>query len=63
MPLELRCSAKLHGVLIEEGQIEVKCGSRFCGAKPGVVVIHRFDLHTGGVETRRYQEPPKPGRR
>lgn len=60
--MELRCAAKLHGIL--EGEfVEIKCGSKFCGAKPGVVVLHRFNLHTGAlVETRKYQDPAHLGR-
>ena len=39
------------------GLLEIKCDSRFCGAKPGIVVLHRFDLATGDVvETQRYRE-------
>lgn len=44
---ELRCQGKLHGVIIAPNTIEVKCGSKFCGAGPGVVVLHRFDSVTG----------------
>jgi hypothetical protein len=37
-------------------QIEVKCGSKSCGAGPGVVVLHRFDSTTGEVlGTTRYR--------
>ena len=56
---ELRCDSKKHGVMITEGSglLEIKCDSRFCGAKPGIVVLHRFDLATGDVvETQRYRE-------
>lgn len=57
--MELRCSHKLHGRLLDDGRVEVKCRSAFCGAKPGVVVLHRFDLRTGAVETKRFKEPPR----
>lgn len=57
--MDLRCSNKLHCRVLEDGRVEVKCSSAFCGAKKGVVVLHRFDLHTGAVETRRYKEPPQ----
>ncbi len=56
--MELRCSAKLHGIIRDGEVLEVKCDSRFCGHKPGVVVLHRFDSHTGQlVETLRFKEP------
>lgn len=55
---ELRCDHKLHGILVDDHTLETRCGSKFCGKAPGVVVIHRFDLRTGGFTTRRYAEPP-----
>jgi hypothetical protein len=43
------------GELIGE-EIEVKCRSARCGAKPGVVVLHRFNTATGEVAaTNRYR--------
>lgn len=57
--MELHCENKLHGILIEPGVLEVKCGSRFCGAESGVVVLHQFDTTTGKlVKTLRFKEPP-----
>jgi hypothetical protein len=56
--MDLRCRAKLHGVVFDNQVLEVKCKSQFCGAGPGIVVIHKFDLHTGAVETVKYKEPP-----
>jgi hypothetical protein len=60
---ELRCKGnKLHGLVVSEfaeGMIEFRCNSRFCGKEPGVIVLHRFDLGTGDVETRRYSDPAK----
>lgn len=54
---ELRCTSKKHGVVIDDHTVEVKCDSRFCGAKAGVIVLHRFDLRTGElVDTQRYRE-------
>lgn len=55
---ELRCSSKKHGVMIDDHTVEVKCDSRFCGAAPGIVVLHKFDLEKDGklVETKRYKE-------
>lgn len=62
--MELRCGAKLHGT-VEGGQgvLEVKCDSRFCGHAPDVVVLHRFDLHTGDMDTIRYKAPLRRGRK
>lgn len=60
--MDLRCPAKKHAEL-EDSILEVKCGSRFCGAGPGVVVVHRFDAITGElVETRQFKDPIRKGR-
>lgn len=56
--MDLRCASKLHGILYDNGILEIKCRSRFCGHEPGVVVIHKFNVHTGAVDTVRYKEPP-----
>lgn len=57
--MDLRCSSKKHGEL-HDAVVEVKCDSRYCGAGPGVVVIHRFDATTGElVETRWFKNPRK----
>jgi hypothetical protein len=62
--MELRCSSKMHGRLIEGGLFEVSCGSAFCGKKPGVVVLHRFDITTGKlVETKRFKDTPNINKR
>lgn len=58
--MELRCDAKKHGELIDvdgEPVIEVKCSSRFCGAGPGVVVLHRFGQDGKLLVTSRYRDP------
>lgn len=56
--MELRCPHKLHGMLIAEGVLEVKCDSKFCGHGPGVVVLHRFDVKTGELlETKSFKNP------
>lgn len=57
--MELRCGTWiLHGV-VEDGTIEVSCKSRRCGKRPGIVILHRFDLNTGKMlGTRRFQNPP-----
>jgi len=55
--MELRCDAKLHGIL-RNRTLEVKCDSRFCGHRPGVVVLHTFDLESGElISTERYKTP------
>lgn len=54
---ELRCDSKKHGEVVDDHIVEVKCDSRFCGAKPGVIVLHRFDLATGKlVDTNRFKD-------
>lgn len=65
---ELRCPGnKLHGMVDDDpkpqGFIEFRCDSKFCGKAAGVVVLHRFDLGTREVQTRRYLEPPTTERR
>jgi hypothetical protein len=55
--MELRCGAKMHG-LLEESYVEVRCRSTFCGAGKGVVVLHRFSTVNGVLlETKRYKDP------
>ena len=55
--MDLRCPSKKHAVLDGEF-IEVKCGSRFCGAGPGIVVLHLFDKNAGElVKTSRFRDP------
>lgn len=56
--MELRCDGKLHGVVVKDGLLEIKCRSNRCGAKPGVVVLHIFNPSTGDlVETKKFQDP------
>lgn len=59
MIIELRCGNTMHGKLdVVDGQLEVKCGRRSCGAKRGVVVLHTFNLATGKlVRTDRFADP------
>lgn len=58
--IELRCQNKMHGILSDEGIVEVKCDSRKCGARPGVIVLHRFSLADGSpIETLRFKNPDK----
>ena len=63
MRQDLRCPAKLHGVMVSDHTLEVKCGSRFCGAGSGVVVFHQIDTLTGQVVgTKKYRDPIKKAR-
>lgn len=45
--MELRCENKLHGIVVDDHTIEFKCDSRFCGAGPGITVLHRISTITG----------------
>lgn len=59
---ELRCDKKLHGILVAPNVIEIACDSRYCGARAGVTVLHRFDLRTGElIDTKRFQSPGRRG--
>lgn len=59
--MEIRCDFKLHGIIDPvEDIIEVKCRSAMCGYRPGVTVLHKFDLHTGKmVDTLIFRDPQK----
>lgn len=58
MGVELRCGKRLHGVLTDDGVLEVSCRSALCGHIDGAVVIHRFDVETGQLlDTRKYKDP------
>lgn len=54
--MDLRCGYKLHGV-VNHGVLEVMCRSALCGKKPGVVVMHYFDLRDGSMTTRLLRDP------
>lgn len=55
---QLRCDNKMHGIVVADGVIEFKCDSRFCGAAPGIIVLHRFDIASGKmIETHKYKNP------
>jgi hypothetical protein len=55
--VDLRCDGKLHG-RVEDTVFEVTCKSRFCGWKPGVVVLHRFSVVSGElINTRLFKNP------
>jgi hypothetical protein len=63
MALDLRCPAKLHGRMVEDHSLEVKCDSRFCGAGRGVVVFHVIDVLEGKIiKTTKFQDPIKKAR-
>ena len=58
MSVELRCDKRLHGILTDDGVVEVSCRSALCGHVDGNVVIHRFDAITGVLlDTKRYKDP------
>jgi hypothetical protein len=55
--VELRCHKRLHGVLTDEGVVEISCRSALCGHRDGMIVIHRFDAVTGELlGTKRYKD-------
>lgn len=59
MDTQLRCSSKLLALMTEDGLVEIKCNSRFCGAQKGVVVLHRFNHEGDLVETLKFKDPGK----
>lgn len=60
MSEELRCQYKLHGIITEAGEFEVKCSSKFCGASSGIVVLHYFSLDNGKLlRTVTFSDPAK----
>lgn len=59
--VDLRCEGNtLHGRVTDENTIEVKCKRRRCGHRPGVVVLHTFDIHTGELLSTKLWANPKP---
>lgn len=58
--MDVRCANKKHGEVVGDNLFEIKCDSRFCGAVPGVTVLHQFNTQTGDlVSTRRFKNPRK----
>jgi len=62
--VDLRCRHRKFGVLLkpsrDKGIVEFLCPSRWCGRKPGVVILHTFDTSTGKlVGTRAFKDPGK----
>jgi len=59
MERRLECPNKLHGILVDGDVIETKCNSKFCGHRPGIVVLHRWSIATGDLlETRKFTSTP-----
>lgn len=55
---ELRCDTTMHGRMLDEYTLEVKCKRRRCGHAPGVVVLHTFDIREGKlISTKKYADP------
>lgn len=54
---ELRCGGTMHGRMLDDTHLEVKCGRRSCGHRPGTIVLHVFDLTTGNFTTRKFADP------
>ena len=62
MLVPLRCSNDLYGMFdSDELTLEVKCKRRRCGARPGVIVLHKISLNEGQVgkviQTKRFADP------
>lgn len=60
--IDLRCPHRKFGVLVrpshDDGEIEFKCPSRWCGRSEAIVVLHLFNTRTGElVSTRRFRQP------
>lgn len=56
--VELRCDKRLHGILTDDGVLEISCRSALCGHRDGNVVIHLFDTVTGSlIDTKVYKDP------
>lgn len=45
--MNLRCENGILFGTLEDGVLEVKCRSRRCGHRAGVVVLHQFDILVG----------------
>lgn len=58
MAKELRCPNRILFGVLDDRVIEVKCKSNRCGARNGVVILHRFDADSGDfLETKIFQDP------
>ncbi len=58
---EIRCpKGVMFGILRGARTIAFKCHNRRCGAGPGVVVLHTFDINTSELlRTDRFREPTR----
>lgn len=57
---ELRCGGTMHGRMLDSTQLEVKCKRRSCGHRPGIVVLHIFNVTTGTLlKTLKFADPQK----
>jgi hypothetical protein len=55
---DLRCDNGILFGILDDGVVKVKCKSDRCGAGPGRVVIHSFDISSGVLlETRKFKDP------
>lgn len=58
MANELRCPNRILFGVLDDRIIEVKCKSNRCGARAGVVILHRFDADSGNfLETKVFLDP------
>lgn len=58
MANELRCPNRILFGVLDDRIIEVKCKSNRCGARAGVVILHRFDADSGAfLETKIFRDP------
>lgn len=58
MANELRCPNRILFGVLDDRVIEVKCKSNRCGARAGVVILHRFNADTGDfLETKVFRDP------
>lgn len=56
--MDLRCPSTLQAIVDDDGSLEIKCRNSRCGARSGVVVLHRFNLYTGHlIETKKFKDP------
>ena len=61
--MDLRCHSRILHCVIDDDAIEVACQSKWCGKKPGVTVVHRFNKHTGELlDTRKFKTPKEVNR-
>lgn len=55
--VELRCPSRIHAV-VDGDRYEVRCQSKHCGKRAGVVILHIFDMNTHRlIETKKFRDP------